>query len=414
MTALCGGAASQSKPGVGVTVVMTGGAIAALLNNVPTPWAVAFGTLLAGVTYDLTTMCASDPPALVAMTGQDMLDLTSGPAAGVAYVDALAKFYSFVKYWAWFQFCECSTVATPAPSAPPASPANLPTLAPPIGVLTPAQCWDKIASARTANGAYNDITAAILPPAAIRTGLPGGSAGITVGHAVPAPLPLLWTMTLTVDAPATAPLTLSTTEWDSAGVASGAHQLVALNAGDTTLTLTANNPFSANTAFFAVYIRQGGVGAAMNATAEIAWKCQPSTTPPAPCCPPDPIASGLLTQILQAVTLIQRQAVPFAYLAGTAHAGLSGSGTLAISGLLGAKISITTLPTQLGQTGTLPVEIFDAGFITFSTPDGYPQSHRIAHNPQLLLPARCSAYTQLNYDLHPGVVATITELVREP
>lgn len=114
------------------------------------------------------------------------------------------------------------------------------------------------------------------------------------------------------------------------------------------------------------------------------------------------------------VTLIQRQSVPFAYVPSTAHVGLSGAGTLAISGLLGAKIAVTTLPSALGRQSTTPEEIFDAGFITFGTPDGYPSSFRLEHNPQLILPARCSAFTQLAYDLHPGVVITITELRREP
>jgi len=61
-----------------------------------------------------------------------------------------------------------------------------------------------------------------------------------------------------------------------------------------------------------------------------------------------------------------------------------------------------------------PDEHFDLGFLTFGTPDGYPTSIRIDHNPQLALPARCGAYTDLAYTLHPGVVATITELRREP
>lgn len=114
------------------------------------------------------------------------------------------------------------------------------------------------------------------------------------------------------------------------------------------------------------------------------------------------------------VTLIQRQSVPFAYVPSTAHAGLSGAGTLSISGLLGVKIAVTTLPGAIGRKSTTPEEIFDAGFITFGTPDGYPSSYRLEHHPQLILPARCSAFTQLAYDLHPGVVITITELLREP
>ena len=137
-------------------------------------------------------------------------------------------------------------------------------------------------------------------------------------------------------------------------------------------------------------------------------------TPAAPCCPPDPAIAAMIQQIWEQVNLIQRQAVPFAYIPGTVHAGLSGNGTIGISGLLGAKVDVTTLPASYGRAASLPVEYFGLGFITFGTADGYPSSYKLEHDPQLMLPARCSAYTDLSYDLAPGVVATITELVREP
>ena len=98
----------------------------------------------------------------------------------------------------------------------------------------------------------------------------------------------------------------------------------------------------------------------------------------------------------------------------TAHTGLSGAGALSISGLLGVKINVSTLPAPIGREGTSPTEYFDMGWITFGTPDGYPQSYRLEREDQLILPARCSAFTELAYDLRPSVVITVTELVREP
>jgi hypothetical protein len=114
------------------------------------------------------------------------------------------------------------------------------------------------------------------------------------------------------------------------------------------------------------------------------------------------------------ITLVQRQAVPFAYVPGTVHAGLSGAGELDIFGLIGIKATITTLPDALGRAGTQPTELFDAGFLTFGTTDGFPTSFRLNRTDLLALPPRCSAYTKLDYDLAPGVVVTITELLREP
>ncbi len=133
-----------------------------------------------------------------------------------------------------------------------------------------------------------------------------------------------------------------------------------------------------------------------------------------PCCPPDPQLTGMVTRILEYVTLIQRQAVPFGYVPGTAHTGLSGAGQLSISGLLGVKVDITTQPSRLGTAGSSPERVFDAGYITFGTADGWPTSYRVNADPTLALPARCSAYTELDYDLSTGVVVTITELLREP
>jgi len=87
------------------------------------------------------------------------------------------------------------------------------------------------------------------------------------------------------------------------------------------------------------------------------------------------------------VTLI-RQAAPFGYVPGAIHAGLTGTGVIAIQGLIGCKVDITTLPTQLCDL-RLARRTFRPRFLTFGTPDGYPTSIRIDHNPQLALPARC-------------------------
>jgi len=113
------------------------------------------------------------------------------------------------------------------------------------------------------------------------------------------------------------------------------------------------------------------------------------------------------------VTLIQRQSVPFAYVPGAVHTAISGAGAIAVSGLIGALIDVTTLPASYGSRGTSPAEHFDLGFLAWGTTDGYPSSVRLEHDPQLSLPARCSAFTELAYDLSPGVVVTITELHRE-
>jgi hypothetical protein len=82
--------------------------------------------------------------------------------------------------------------------------------------------------------------------------------------------------------------------------------------------------------------------------------------------------------------------------------------------LLGVKVALTTDPPSLGIVAGTPDQLFDRGFVSLGTLDGYPTDYAIEHNPTLILPPRCSAFTELGYTLHSGVVATITELVREP
>jgi hypothetical protein len=134
----------------------------------------------------------------------------------------------------------------------------------------------------------------------------------------------------------------------------------------------------------------------------------------APCCPPDPRLTQLIMSLIGQVQLIQRQAVPFAYVYGTNHTGLSGNGELTVTGLIGASVDVTTLPSSYGQVDGTPVELFDLGFITFGTTDGWQKSIRIDHDGSLMLPPAAGAFTRLGYTLSPGVVVAIRELVREP
>jgi hypothetical protein len=133
-----------------------------------------------------------------------------------------------------------------------------------------------------------------------------------------------------------------------------------------------------------------------------------------PCCPPDPVSQSTLDAILQVVTLIQRQAAPFSYVVGTNHTALTGHGSFAVSGLIGVSVDVTTLPTSYGTRDGSPVELFDVGFVTLGTADGYEMSRRIDHDGALVLPPGAGVYTAVGYTLAPGVVVAIRELVREP
>jgi hypothetical protein len=76
-------------------------------------------------------------------------------------------------------------------------------------------------------------------------------------------------------------------------------------------------------------------------------------------------------------------------------------------------VTLTTQPTFIGEEFGDPLEIFDAGWFSWGSTDGFLAREIISHNPQLSFPAKAEQYTRLGYSLSPGVVATIQELYAE-
>jgi len=113
------------------------------------------------------------------------------------------------------------------------------------------------------------------------------------------------------------------------------------------------------------------------------------------------------------VQLIQRQHVPFAYVAGTLHTGLSGAGTITVSTILGLSIQTTTMPPYLSSDMAPVQSWFKLGEVSWGTPDGWMARRIVTHNPHLYLDID-GDITEVGYLFEPGVVANILELVREP
>lgn len=461
MTAICSGGASQFKPAFGPTAFVLPAAMGALLNNIPVVWAVPLAAYLGGKTYDLSTFCTVDPPADPVLTAVDIINFLNvyNP---VAHGPASARVQQLVDRYAWYQMCECASIATPAPPAAPSPPANMPTVNPP---LTPpaatSQGFYPMLHSQTKAfalgcGSPTAPTGWQLPgfddsawpqavgPTSGNWGAPAGNYAAGSGVANPAlastaiefcapasPLAhnceqflLRWKFHLGNVTPAqTRSMVVSTTTagagWSTGSVwINGQAQSNAFNAFSWQTAQNSLIPNADN--LIAVWVNSGNTGSAVTwgapagASLGLDYSQQAPIQPSQPCCPPDPEIVGLLSVILENVRLMQRQLAPFAYVSGTAHAGLSGAGVFDIQGLIGIKVNVTTLPSSLGLAGSSPTEHFDLGYLTFGTDDGYPHSIRLERSQQLELPARCSAFTHLAYDLHPGVVVTITELVREP
>jgi hypothetical protein len=119
------------------------------------------------------------------------------------------------------------------------------------------------------------------------------------------------------------------------------------------------------------------------------------------------------SSIEQLLTLVQRQGVPFGYVPGTVHAGLSAAGDFTVADLIGLAVDITTRPATYPSFGGDPDTYHNLGKISVGTGDGWERSWWATHDPYLILPIS-GAITKVGYTFPSGIVATITELVREP
>lgn len=392
MTAVCGGGTSAPKVAAAAVVDYSAGLLAAIFAAYDLAWLIPIIPFVGLAPLTLSTFCGSDPPAVPTFTSAEtnaVLKLQFGPD----FDSGLAKLKDLVLNVIWYDACHCTSGAL-VPLTPPAMPVGTPVFQPPVPP-TNTPC-DSVPQ-RT-------VTSFVGPSPGLLTSKP-------ITYVV-----FRWTNTILGGAGGTYQVNLG--QWFSQA-----------NPGPTLTFLAQTQYFISpgesqkqvvKVAAGTNFVRPDVTFSSGSGTSTIQYSIDGycGDAPPGaietPCCPPDLATQASLDLILKMVTLIQRQSVPFAYLASTAHAGISGTGSIAIQGLLGVKVEVTTLPASLGVSGTSPAEHFDLGFITFGTTDGYPHSIRLEHQVQLMLPARCSVFTTLAYDLHPGVQVTITELLREP
>ena len=98
---------------------------------------------------------------------------------------------------------------------------------------------------------------------------------------------------------------------------------------------------------------------------------------------------------------------------GAIHAGLTGSGTLSVSGILGVRVLLTFIPSPYGSHPGTPTLHFGLGRIDWQTAEGWQGRRYLSDSPLEQLFA-APAVNAVGYTLASGVVATITELVKGP
>lgn len=392
MTALCGGGASQIKPGIAAVVAVSSAAIAQQLENRGKGWIRQLVPLLVLPPLETQQLCTTDPPGFVDMSAAEVynavvsLNLTGDVAA------AKAKLVQNIATFAWYALCECASVATPEP---PAVTITQPDPMPLPVNDTPVPACQTFTSVQDVLAGAN--TSTVLPSVYGRN--------------------VTWVSvevsSTTVDANQGSTVTLY-------GVATNGAELAVqsgtIGPGFGGTDQTFSGPVTvANLDHFRIAVHAAGsTGVTEHLVVTVAAYCggQLPTDVQQPCLP-DPTVAAQLDKLLQLVTLIQRQSVPFAYVPGTRHVGLVGSGQIAVQGLIGISVILTTVPAYLGNIAGDPPELFDVGYVTMGTADGFTRSCRIDHNPTLIFPVS-AAVTTIGYTLEPNVVADVLELVREP
>jgi|SRR6516225_1744431 len=125
----------------------------------------------------------------------------------------------------------------------------------------------------------------------------------------------------------------------------------------------------------------------------------------------------LLQQTLGAdlglATLLQRYSLPFAYVRGATHPGITGSGSFAVSRLLGLEFQVIAQPAGLKTVGGFETYIFDLGWISIESADGFIDEVRLSRTTQLWFSRLMPMALRVGHFFNPGVTVSITELQAE-
>lgn len=134
--------------------------------------------------------------------------------------------------------------------------------------------------------------------------------------------------------------------------------------------------------------------------------------PGAPICSSYQDVCNAMYQVSQKISWLQSVVPPISYLThvtpSTVHAGLTGSGDITVSGILGFTVTLNTVPTSLGTEPGIPPTRWGASRISWADPYGVIGQQWIGETTEIIVPGTT---TLLGYYFAPGVTATITELV---
>jgi hypothetical protein len=394
LTVLCGVGGSEPKPGSANDVLLTTAILEAILSEAGLGLLAPFvGYLGSVIQLSLPTFCALDPPADPGLSGADILALVAlGP--GPLTAGPAARFTQLIQRYAWFDYCQCAAVSTPARPSPPTI-TDLPAINP-AGPTPPAigPCFS--ADFGTADlgfaDKFFDFTWNGANPTQYVATVEVTDIGADSGSET-------WlTLQETIDAP------FGTNSFNT--------QVGHIAVGDSARFVWPHLAGGLDAHFDLT--TETGVGDLESVRVHVDVYCngaQPGGTA-TPCCPPDPIATAKLDIILQLVTLMQRQIAPFSYVIGAAHSGLTGDGSISVQGILGVHASLS-IPDYLGVIDGTPAVHLRPGRINFGTTDGFEDRHELVIGEQLIFPNVAGLWTTIGYTLADGVTLELEELARE-
>ena len=392
MTTLCGGGTSAPKAGYASVVDFSAGLLAQFLITRGLRWFIPALPVVALPTQELATFCATDPPAVPTFTTAEttaMLTLSFGSD----FDSGISKLRDLLLHIAWYEVCECTSGSLTAfPTITP--PTDTPIFQPPVSPSV-AACWTDAITQYSRSSGGPSFAGFITH---------GGAFGLNITSAV---------VTMEVGA-STGNFNVTVEIRQQTIDAATTGHTYSFNRGVGTASV--NVTWDPLYPLWAVYLTgQAGTG---NRDVDVSAKFYCDGQVPGgtltPCCPPDDATQAYLDYILKMVTLIQRQSAPFAYVYGANHTGLSGDGEFAVTGLLGVSVDVTTLPDRAGVLDGTPETLFDVGYVTLGTSDGWVASKRIDHDGTLFLPPSAGVFTRVGYTVGSDVVIDVRELVREP
>jgi hypothetical protein len=411
----CGGAPANIKPGYERLVYIGAAAVEAFVAGKASPIiAELVAPIIAQTTYDLLHICSNGDPGDPGITAADIalaLDFTS-PVFNQPAVDKLQQWFIHQMFPTW---CDCSDGTSPPPAAPSPLPPASKNPGLPSGP-TAGPCWDvtnqHVQNPNGTTSFWDEVTTLWLPGPLLNLIIPGGGphGGATIPTGTTA-FTYHCVCTTTGDTSQTCQLVMQLL--DSALNPTTASIQFGLLNSDRTGTVQ----IPSNSVYWQITQIASSRATTFKASMELSFNCtgQGPGQVDVPCCPPDP----LIDQRLQAILQLE-QAIYAAlgnqlnsYATSTVHAGLSGSGSIAIgTSCIAARVQLTTIPPWVGKKIGSPTVYFDVGFVT-ALVAGYPYTpQRIEYaNMHMSFPPLTD---QIDYTLENGVVATITELTRGP